>query len=159
MRLLKILGVLVIIFSSLTIASFLAEKIDSSVKSICALRGILEHTKNMIECYSLPASEILRRVELSLLLDCGCDKNALPSDFSELAKRSVIADSEARELLMAFAKDFGKSYRQDEISRCSLYLERIRSREQKLIKESAKRKKVIFTVAFCSALALIILII
>ena len=70
-----------------------------------------------------------------------------------------VTDAEARELILSFAKDFGKSYRQDELSRCSLYLERMRAREQKLIKESAKKKKVIYTVAICSALAVIILII
>ena len=127
-------------------------------RSVSALRILFEHTKNMIECYSLPASEILRRFEASYFSDIGYNQG-LPQDFSELAREAKIPDAEAAELLFSFSKDFGRSYRQDEISRCSLYLERMRTREQKLIKESSKRKKIIFTVALCTALAVVILII
>lgn len=155
----KIIGALIIFFSSFMIAAGIVEKIDVTQRSVSALRGILEHTKNMIECYSLPAGEILKRIDSSLLSDCGCFEEKIPRDFSELAERAKIEDGEACEIFSAFSKDFGKSYRQDEILRCSLYLEKMRAREQKLTKEYAKKKKVIFTVALCSALAVIILII
>lgn len=155
----KIIGSLIIIFSFAMIALNLTEKTDRAVRSVCALRKILELSKNMIECYSLPAGEILKRIERSLLFDCGYFKETPPEDFFAFVTNVDISDGEAREIMNNFAKDFGKSYRQDELSRCSLYLERMRSREQKLAKESAKKKKVIFTVALCSALALIILII
>ena len=155
----KIIGSLIIIFSFVTIAVNLTEKIDRDARSVGALRKILEFSKNMIECYSLPAGEILRRIDSSLLFDCGYSKTTPPEDFSAFITSSDVADAEAREIMNNFAKDFGKSYRQDELSRCSLYLERMRAREQKLAKDSAKKKKVIFTVALCSALALIILII
>ena len=145
----KIIGVLMIAFSAIMIASNLAEKTDITVKSVSALREILEHTKNMIECYSLPISEILCGVEFSLFLDCGYSKKTPPLDFDEFLKSSDIFDCEAREHMVAFAEGFGKGYRQDELSRCSLYLEKIRAREQKLIKESAKKKNMIFSVAIC----------
>jgi hypothetical protein len=141
------------------IALNLTEKIDKAIRSVSALRKILEFSKNMIECYSLPAGEILKRINPSLFLDCGYFKKTPPEDFFMFITNTDVSDAEAYEIMRNFAKDFGKSYRQDELSRCSLYLERMRSREQKLAKESAKKKKVIFTVALCSALALIILII
>lgn len=155
----KIIGVIIIFFSSVMIASILAEKADSTLRSVVALRTILEHTKTMIDCYSLPASEILRRVDISLFFDCGYSKNTPPRDFESFIQCSKIDDAEAYELFSSFADGFGKSYRQDELSRCSLYLEKMRSREQKIIKESAKKKKVIFTVAISASLAVIILII
>ena len=77
-------------------------------------------------------------------------------DFSQNAN---ISDGESADILHSFAKDFGKSYRADELSRCSLSIEKIRAREQKLLKESAKKKRVIFTVAICASLAVVILII
>ena len=155
----KIIGAFIIIFSSVMIALRYTERIEQTLKGVSALRALLEHSKNMIECYSLPASEILKRTKRSIFVDCGYGKDDLPSDFLELASESDILDFEAREIILSFAKDFGKSYRRDELSRCSLYLERMRAREQKLAKESTKKKKVIFTVAICSALAVIILII
>lgn len=155
----RIIGAFIIIVSAVTIALELIRKIDVSIGSVSSLRMILEHTKNMIECYSLPVGEIFIRLDFSLLKECGFSKKNAPRDFLELAENSDIPDFEAKELLLAFAKDFGRSYRADELSRCSFFLEKMRAREQKLIKESAKSKKVIFTVAICSALALIILII
>ena len=155
----KIIGVLIIIFSAFIIGAELAERVDQTGRSVSALRSVLEHTKNMIECYSLPTGEILRRLDRSVLRDCGYLKADAPMDFYSFAKEMKAIDAEAGEIFLAFAKDFGKSYRQDELSRCSLYLEKMRAREQKIIKESAKKKKVIFTVVICSALAVIILII
>ena len=155
----KKIGSLMIIFSLVMIASIFTEKIERTLRSVSALRSVLEHSKTMIECYALPASEILLRVKKSVFLECGYSKKTPPHDFLEFANEADVIDAEARELILSFAKDFGKSYRQDELSRCSLYLERMRAREQKPIKESAKKKKVIYTVAICSALAVIILII
>ena len=155
----RIIGVIIIIFSSLAISRSFAAKIDVSVRSATGVRTLLERTKAMIECYSLSASEILRRVERSALIDCGYQAINPPKSFLELSEGACIGDAETRELLSAFAKDFGRGYRADELSRCSLYLERMRAREQKLIKESAKKKRVIFTVAICSSLAAIILVI
>lgn len=155
----KIIGVLMIIVSSVMIASNLAEKTDSDVRAAGALRAILEHTKNMIECYSLPASEILCRLDATLFADCGYLNDTRPNDFEAFAKNANISDAESYELLCSFAKDFGKSYRADELSRCSLYIEKMRAREQKLTKEATKKKKVIFAVAICSSLAVIILVI
>ena len=155
----KIIGVLIIIFSSLVIAFELSVRVDKVARNVSSLRALLEYTKNMIECYSLPASEILRRSDEHLLLDCGYRKNSPARDFYELICNSDIPDAEAKDILSAFARDFGKSYRADELSRCALYLDKIRSREQKLIKESAKKKRLIFTVAICSSLAVVILIV
>lgn len=155
----KIIGVLMIVFSALRIASKLAEKTDYVIKSVSAVREILEHTKNMIDCYSLPASEILCGVEFSLFLDCGYLKKTPPLDFIEFLKNSDIPDRESREYMLSFAEGFGRGYRKDELLRCSLYLEKIRTREQKLIKESAKKKNMIFSIAICASLAVIILVI
>lgn len=156
---LKIIGALILMVSALVIARELSLRVDGAVSYASALRSLLEQTKNMIDCYSLPASEILRRVDKNIFADCGYKGGSLPQSFSELLGGMSADDGEAFEIFSAFAREFGKSYRTDEASRCALYLEKMRSREQKLIKESAKRKRVIFTVSLCSALAVIILII
>ena len=154
-----IIGSLIIALSALAIAGELVARVEASVRSTSALRSVLEHTKNMIDCYSLPSDEILRRVDRSVLLGCGYEKDDTPKSFSALLDGSDIKDPESRDIFFAFAKDFGKSFRVDELSRCSLYLERIRAREQKMVKEAQKKKRVIYTVAVCSALAVIILLI
>ena len=155
----KIIGVLIIVFSSVTIASIFAEKTDGAVRSVSSLREILEYTKSMIDCYCLPANEILSGIDFSLFLNCGYSKSTAQLDFGDFLKNSNLLDEEAKEVMTSFAEGFGKGYRQDELSRCSLYLEKMRSREQKLIKESAKKKNMIFTVAICASLAVVILVI
>lgn len=154
---LAVIGSVLIFVSAVAIANRLLEDVDASIRGVSALRAILERAKTLIECYALPADEILKRIDASLFADCGYMGNT-PKSFAELAEGARISDAESAELFFAFSKDFGRSYRQDELSRCVLYLERLRSREQKLLKESAKRKKLIITLAACSALALVILL-
>ena len=155
----RIIGAIIIFFSSLMIAYTLSSKIDRDIKAASALRTVLERTRAMIECYSLSASEILQRIDDTVFADCGISNGRSIRSFLDLAENINIADNEMRDLMLSFAKDFGKSYRADELSRCTLYLEKIRTREQKMIKESAKKKKVIFTVAICASLAAVILMI
>ena len=71
MSLIKIIGALTVIVSAAVIARELTLRVDSSVCYVSALRSLLEHTKNMVDCYSLPASEILRRTDKDIFADCG----------------------------------------------------------------------------------------
>ena len=154
-----IIGSLIIALSALAIAVELVAEVEATARSVSALRSALEHTKNMIDCYSLPADEILRRLDSSVFEECGYAKGDIPKSFLDFLEGSDIKDAEGRDIFFAFAKDFGKSFRTDELSRCSLYLERMRAREQKVMKEAQKKKRVIYTVAVCSALGVIILLI
>ena len=154
-----IIGSLIIALSAFAIARELVAEVDAAVRSAGALRSVLEYAKTSIDCYSLPSDEILRRIDRSVLEACGYGGERPPKNFSALCEGADIKDFESREIFSAFAKGFGKSFRADELSRCSLYLEKMRAREQKLIKEAQKKKKVIYTVAVCSALAAIILLV
>lgn len=158
-RVLKIIGILLILCSAFFVANKQIVEIEESVRSASALRSIMEQIKNMIECYSLPIGQILKKVELSTFKDCGYESEKAPCDLLEFLEKSSVSDTESFEIFFAFAKDFGKEYRQDELLRCSMFLERIRNREQKLLKESAKKKKVVLTVSLCAALAVVILFI
>lgn len=155
----KLFGAALVIFGTLFAVTHFFERIELALKNTSALRSLLECTKNMIECYAMPAGEILSGLDGSLLKNCGYCFDVSPASFFELVENCNIYDGEAKDLMLAFAKDFGKSYRADEVARCSSYLEKMRSREQKLYKESQKRKKLIVTVALCTALAVIILLI
>ena len=133
--------------------------LEASFESACALREVLEHLKNMIECYSLPVGQILERIDPSVLKRCGYFEKKAPKDLWELVEKSNVSDKETLDIFSAFAKDFGKGYRKDELLRCGTFLDKMRAREQKMCKDLAKKKKVIPTVAVCSALAVIILLV
>ncbi len=155
----QIIGALLILCSALLIAWRIVADIDATLERTCALRGVLEHVKNMIECYALPIGQIFERIDPSMLRSCGYFGEAPPKDLSEFIEKTDILDKETLDIFSAFAKDFGKGYRQDELLRCGSFLEKIRSREQKMYKESAKKKRVVLTVAICSALTVVILLI
>ena len=156
---LKIIGSLIILFSSLLIAKGITREIEDTLRKISAVRSILEYTKRQIGCYALSVSEILKGLDKELLRDCGYQKNTPPRDFFELFSAIEIKDGEIESALGSFANGFGKAYRNDELAFCTLYVERVRSREQKLLKDFAKRKRVIYTVALCTALGAIVLLI
>lgn len=155
----RIIGSLIILFSALAIARALTLEIERTLRQVSAFRGVLEQAKRQIDCYAMSASEILRRIDPSILSDCGYSGATPPRDFFELIESVRIRDAECESTLFSFAKDFGKAYRADEIAFCTLYIERMRSREQKLLKELSKRKRIIYTVAVCSALGAVILLI
>ena len=155
----RIIGALLILCSSVFIAYGAVFKIQTTLQATSALRFVMEQVKNLIECYSLPIGQIFKRIDPSVIEACGYKGKALPTDLSELAENSVVLDKESREIFLAFAKDFGKGYRKDELSRCSMFLERMRSREQKLSKETEKKKRVIMAISICGALAVVILLI
>ena len=157
----RIIGALLILCSAFFIANRMIFEVEKAFLATSALRSVMEHTKNLIECYSLPIGQILKRLDPTILEACGY-KNELgnpPCTLIELAQNSCVPDEESLDIFLDFAKDFGKEYRKDELLRCSAFLERMRSREQKLSKESAKKKKVILTVSLCIALAIVILLI
>ena len=88
----KLIGALIIIFSSLIIGAELSRGVERAGQSVSALRAVLEHTKNMIECYSLPSGEILRRLDRSVLGNCGYTKSDAPTDFCSFAEGMNVAD-------------------------------------------------------------------
>ena len=155
----KLFGAALVIFGTLFAVTHFFERIELALKNTSALRSLLECTKNMIECYAMPAGEILSGLDGSLLKNCGYCFDVAPASFFELIENCNIYDGEAKDLMLAFAKDFGKGYRKDELSRCSMFLERMRSREQKLSKETEKKKRVIVAISICGALAVVILLI
>ena len=158
-ELLKIIGSLIILFSALFIAKSLTREIEDTLKKISAVRSVLEYTKRQIGCYALSASEILRGIDSKTFAECGYKKETPPRDFSEFFSSVEIGDGEIESALASFSKDFGKAYRADELAFCTLHIERVRAREQKLMKDFAKRKKVIYTVALCLALGAVVLLI
>lgn len=158
-RALQIIGAFLILCSALLVAQRMLSEVEISLERACALREVLEHIKNMIECYSLPIGQILERLDPSVLRGCGYFGENAPRDLFELVEKSEILDKETLDIFSAFAKEFGKGYRQDELLRCGAFLDRMRVREQKIGKELAKKKRVIPTVAVCSALAVIILLV
>lgn len=155
----RIIGALLILCSAVFLANRAVLEIQAVLRTTSALRAVMEQVKNLIECYSLPIGQIFKRIDPSVIEACGYKGEALPTDLSELAENSAVPDKESLEIFLAFAKDFGKGYRKDELSRCSMFLERMRSREQKLAKETEKKKRVITAVSICGALAVVILLI
>ena len=148
-----------ILCSAIFIANRQISEIEEAVRVTGALRLVMERVKNMIECYSMPIGQILKKIEPSVFEICGYKGDGTPCDLLDLAENSSVSDKESFEIFFAFAKDFGKEYRKDELLRCSMFLERMRSREQKLLKEAAKKKKVVLTVSLCVAMAIVILLI
>ena len=155
----RIIGALLILCSAFFIANKAVAEVERTLCATSALRVLMEQIKNMIECYSMPIGKILEKIDPLTFKKCGYEGEGAPADLLDLSKGAVVPDGESFEIFSSFAKDFGKGYREDELLRCAMFLERMRSREQKLSKEIAKKKRVITTVSLCTALAVVILLI
>ena len=88
-----VIGSVLIFISAIAIADRLLDGVDASIRGVSAVRVILERTKVLIECYALPADEILKRIDASLFADCGYAGEA-PKSFAELAEGAKITEFE-----------------------------------------------------------------
>ena len=102
--------------------------------------------------------EILRRCDAGLLDSCGYKGEITSKSFAELANSCEIADGESARLFSEVCREFGKSYREEELRRCEHYLSLLSARAEVLKSEAAVKKKIILATIVSGAIMLAILL-
>ncbi|MBP3315967.1 MAG: hypothetical protein J6M03_09110 [Clostridia bacterium] len=154
----KILGIALILLCAGAIVQTLLAAVDSALRTARSLCELLRYTRQMIERFSMCGEEILRRCDAGLLDSCGYKGELMPKSFAELANICEIADGESARLFSEFCRDFGKSYREEELRRCEHYLSLLSARAEVLKSEAAVKKKIILATIVSGAIMLAILL-
>ncbi len=155
----RILGILALLVSAVGVALVLVRDAEHTLLRTRSLVKLLGITRDSVGMYAMSAPEILKKCGNALIEACGYPtKRKMPDSFLEMSLECDIPDGETRAAFVEFAKDFGKSYRAQEVQRCELCIERLRKRERTLASELPGKKKIIFSVSLCSALVLLILL-
>ncbi len=158
MQFYRMAGALILACSGFGAALAINSKLSHAMKQTDALTVFLCFVRSQIECFSLPASEIISMFDKELLRGCGFCAEVVPSDMRSLIYGFEVDDAEARSIIRRFADSFGQGYREEQIKECDYYIELLRERRQALAQTLPAKKKVNCTLCISSALALIILL-
>lgn len=120
--------------------------------------SLLRHVRMQIDCFCLPVSKILARLDRGLLTDCGAPEGA--RDFPALLLQTKLwLPDEACTLLADFSKDLGTSYREEQLRCCDYYIARLNPICEKLRAELPRRIRLawLLPIALCTALILLLI--
>jgi hypothetical protein len=121
--------------------------------------ALLRYTRMQVECFALPMSVILRRVDVGILRRCGYGGASPPESFEELWAECAIRDGVCAEWMRDFSREFGKSYREEQGRGCEYYETLLEQRRDALISELPAKKKIHSALWVSGALAVVILLI
>ena len=154
----RIAGALIVAFSGFMGAYIMNSAISKGCAQADAIIELLRYVKVQIECFALPAGDIISKCDRSILAACGIDRDILPNNFEELFNDVDISNTEIARIVKNFASGFGKSYREEQLRECDYYISLLCEERKKLSEELPKRKKVNSALCISSALAAVIIL-
>ncbi|MBE6550039.1 MAG: hypothetical protein E7670_06385 [Ruminococcaceae bacterium] len=158
MIVLRIAGALLLTFSG----AFTAHMINASASMALAqtegLISFIRFTRVQIDCFSLPISEIIALCSHKELLRCGYEKSEVPTSLGAFVDSISVSDKEAYKVFCAFASEFGRGYRMEQLRACDYYLTLLEEHRKTLLSSLPSKKKRNGAVCVCASLALAILL-
>ena len=155
----RIAGALMLTLSGVLGAAAMNTGASKTYAQTEAIIAFMKYARNMIECFSLPAAQIIRRAERGQLIACGFTGESVPESFSELFSLIEIRDEESARITRSFCEGFGRSYREEQIKEMDYYISLLCERSERLAGELPKKKKLNSTLCVSSALAIAILLV
>ena len=149
---------MIILLGGLGISLLLVRDEEIKLSRTSALLEFAVLLKNSVENYSMSISEILRFCDKGILERCGYEDDGLPMTLLDFASKIDVPDSESKRAVDSLVKDFGSSYRQEQVDKCERCISALRKREDSMARALPIRKKVIISVCVCSSLVLLILL-
>ena len=148
----------IVFFSGLWLSSLLVGREEEKVGRVASLVRLVQETKNAVENYSMPASQILLAAWPELIRSCGYKGEAIPKSFLEMSENLDSGDLESNGVFFEFARDFGKNYRGSQTQSCEACAMRLKARYVELSGELAMKRRLIRCVCLSLSLFAIILL-
>ena len=155
----KPVGILLLAVSGAMGAYFLNRSAADTLRQVEGWLTLVRTVQTQVECFALPATEILRGLDPDLLRSCGYEGEGVPESFEELARQCTLRDGETCRLVTGFCKEFGTGYRGEQVRSCAYYAAGLGDRRQTLASALPNRKKLNTTLCVSGALAVVILLI
>ena len=154
----KLIGILLLAVSGTVGAYLLNRTATDALRRAEGWLTLVRTVGTQVECFALPARDILRGLDPELLRRCGYEGEGVPESLWELAGRCELRDEETERLVRGFCKEFGTVYRAEQVQSCAYYAAGLRDRRQALAAALPNRKKMNSTLCVSAALALVILL-
>ena len=155
----RLVGAILLALSGFFGAYLANQKATYALRQAEGWLALLRYVKSQVDCFALPMGRILEGCERSVLRECGYGEEKRPEDLEELLAHSAIRDGETERIVRGFAREFGKSYREEQTKGCAYYCELLSERREALASQLPTRKKMNSTLWISGALAVVILLI
>lgn len=119
---------------------------------------LVRHIRAQIERFGTPCPQILTDLDAVLRRNCGLPQHAGDLD-ALLADTPFLLPDEGASLLLAFAKELGRSYREEQLRCCDYYLAKLTPLCDSICKESERRVRLCFLLPIALSGALVLMLI
>lgn len=155
--LIKLIGSILICatggFLAFTVCRYHRKRLDT----LDGFISLIYYIKGQVECYARPISDILRSLPLEILRDCSCPEGA--DSLEEIVDESrLFLDRDTLRYLMAFATEFGSTFREEQARRCEHYISILRDRRTAVADRLSAEMRSESAVCICVSLCLMILL-
>ena len=154
---LRLLGVCLLVGSSVGGSIFLCTRATRRLSQVEGFLSLVRLIRLQVECFAMPLSTILARVDEKLLRQCGYGGRLPVEDLSALLDGCRIEDREAEEILRGFGEEFGRGYREEQVRGCEYTQSLLEERRLALAQRLPIQKKLYATLCLSGAIALVIL--
>lgn len=159
----KICGVLVLGAMTYYLCHSLTRFESRRIRQTEGFLLLLRHIKAMISCYRAPVREIYDGFSCRALEECGfIDALRLEGSFEraiQICRERIYLEEEEINLLTAFGRELGKSYRDEEVESCDYYIGEFERAFAGRREEHPKRVKLYRSLVITGALMLVIVLI
>ena len=156
----KLLGGVMIILSSFFVGRTLCSYERNRLLESEAFLNLIRHIKSEIFCYKTPLPKIISSYTDKSLSSCGflssfdiSWNDALTSSWDKLH-----IDGETKELLLAFGKELGGSYKDEQINSCDYYANKLSEKIEKIRVELPQKEKMYRSLAVVTGIFTVIIL-
>ncbi len=156
MNIYRMLGALLLSLSGALMTYRLNRRAADKLRRAEALCELLSFIRAEVDCFSLPISEILKRADKQTLKDSGYQARCTPHTLWEVYRGIHWQDKQSEKLFHRFCTEFGRGFRDEQVSRCTYFLAQLEEHKRTLERELPSKKKLNSTLCMSGSLALLI---
>ena len=153
------IGIIAVLFSGAAVSFFIVRELERRLSNTRALCKLLRICTEQVEYFARSFGDIFSICEASLLKECGYYREEPAQNFSEFLNSCEILCSESRAIMLEFAADFGKNYREEQVKRCKYYSERMVAHLSELDAALPTQKKLAVALSLSATLMTVILLV
>ena len=153
----KFFGCVLVLFASFGMSSCILGKDRERISHARELIDFIRFIKDKVECYSMPIDQIIGLYHGRMLLNSGGEKEICGlSDI--FMNDEMICDDDVKNMLLSFAGDFGKVYREQQVKLCDDVLTDLVRYLKGLESKFPARKKTVMTLCFAAGGIILIML-
>lgn len=155
--LIKLIGGAILLLSGVGAAILLCRYQRRRLETLDGLIALLFYVKGQVDCYARPLGEILDSIPREILGACGLQ--TAPESLEQVAEECrIYLDRESLRLLSAFASEFGTSFREEQVKRCTHYIGLLGEERDRCAGRVTAACRTGSTLCLCLSLCLLILL-